>query len=300
MVEKPFKALETPRSAIALALVAIVLGVGSTMMPPSSWPYLLALFYLLAGITAWLCRAEISAVYKRLKRSEISQIPGDFWFVMACVLIEIAVPTFILVSKPSEEDLRVSFFIEGGPPALSVRAEFSNVGKYGAIVTNLSLFEIVALHPKSDPQQNADLCNDVSPTILPIVQMAPQIMGRGAQVGGDTRKSSLYAPESLTIDGRTLDPGSPIPIESGKIQIVSAKFALIPDHWKDFDTLVVCPMVSTRNMQGINGVAICKGASFSYKYTAGDKFSTQQFSSNNWEQHKLLPHVDRAPTCPTP
>src|SRR6185312_12380059 len=122
MDEKP-KALETPRSAVALGFVAIVLGVGSTMMPPSFGPYLLGLFYFLAFITAWLCRGEIEAVYRRLKKSEISQIPGDFWFVMACVLIEVAVPTFILISRPSEEDVRASFFIGGNLPKLTVRAE---------------------------------------------------------------------------------------------------------------------------------------------------------------------------------
>jgi hypothetical protein len=293
------KTLETPRSAVALGFAAIVLGVGSPMMPSSSFPFLIALFYLIALATAWLCRTEIGTLYARIRRSGVmTGIPTDFWFVLICVAVEVVIPTYLLVAKPSDEDLRVSFRIEGGEPnRLDVSYIFLNVGKQSALVNGVWLFEIVALSPKADPVRYIDLCDEIEPKILPIIEMGQRIMGVGAQVGGEGQRSSIYGPRDIRVDGIAWDLKNPVAVENGKTRIISASFDLLPEHWKNSDALVFCPMVGSLDLKYLGGTSICKGKSIGNQLT--ERLGATTILSNTSQQFRILPHSTN-PTCPSP
>jgi hypothetical protein len=282
--------LETPRSAVALGLVAIVLGVGATMMPPSSWPFLIGLFYLIALATAWLCRSEIRTVYKRLRRSGVAAvIPSDFWFVMICVVVEVAVPTYILIAKPGGEDLRASFQIENaGKNTVRITYIFSNNGKNPVFINRIALYEVVAINKKTDATENVSLCDSITLMQAQIANL--NILGPGTQVGGKDFRSSIYYPTELTIKNAPISLSRPFPIDGGKSEILSAIFSLIPEHTTSFDTLVICPVIGTLDEKNISSIAICNGIS---KTITGNGF-IQSISSARFQ---ILPHSN-APTCP--
>jgi hypothetical protein len=193
--------------------------------------------------------------------------------------------------QSSDEDLRASFQIEGMKPNnLEVKYLLRNLGKQTALVSGIGLFEIVATKGLDDPQNTVNLCDDVAPETLLSLQMANQIMGEGAQVGGDTKRNGEYAAITLLVDGAPWDPKTPIPIEGDKIRLVSAAFVTNPDHTKHFNALVLCPMLGTIDIRNIHQTAICRGMSVT---VAG----TQRVESHSMQQFRILPHPPGV-SCP--
>jgi hypothetical protein len=107
----------------------------------------------------------------------------------------------------SDDDLKVSFGFGGQPQnSLSVQFVFRNSGKQTALVKALALLEIAALSQREDPN---DFCDEVTPTELVTTQLAPSIMGPGAQVGADGLRKSLYYPKQVILDGAVADMKTP-------------------------------------------------------------------------------------------
>jgi len=286
-------ALQTPRAAQALTLAALVLSLGVPLMPQVIYPLLISSFYLIAVLTLGLCREEIKSVFGRLARrsNEPPIIPKDFYVVMLMVAVEIAVPTYLLAAKPSEENLVVSFQIEE-PSAHNVHVDyiFRNLGKDTALVQALALLEIAAL---SQTEDTLAFCDQVTPMTLMIVQSGAGFMGPGAQVGDASFRQSLYFPKEITVEGGPVNHKTPLEVDGTKTKTVSATFQLDPNHTKDTDTLVICPVISSLDVNNIAVAAVCRGAAT--QVSMGTFFN--QKTSRSFQQFRLLPHSTK-PTCP--
>jgi hypothetical protein len=256
----PDKAIETPRSALAITIGAVVLSVGATLMPDAARPYLIFSFYVMALLTLWLCQTEINAVWLKISKHQPDAItiPADFWIVMIAVAVELVVPTYFVFANPNEENLQVSPQIEALPAnALRVNYTFRNFGKQSALVRSLALLEIVALSQREDPNE---FCDEIKAIDLVIIETVPSMMGTGAQVGDAALRRSLYYPKEVMIDGVRTGMTTPIEIESTKTKTLTAIFGLNPDHAKDADTLVICPLIFPPLILKIESMLRCVGA----------------------------------------
>jgi hypothetical protein len=207
-----------------------------------------------------------------------SSICVAMFFIFCTIFV---VPLKNLYYK-SDEDLRVSFRSGAEKPSeLTINYLFSNLGKQAALVNSVGLFEIVSTDKMSNPPRNYELCDSNFETTLMVLQTG--FMGRGAQVGGDSQRSSIYFPKESTIDGMPWLAKEPISIDSGKNKIVTSIFELEPNHTTKYNIIVMCPLIVTLNTAARGRTSICRG--FLQTLTGANFISTK---SN--EQFKILPH----------
>jgi hypothetical protein len=195
----------------------------------------------------------------------------------------------------SDENLAVSFQYNNQENKNNIDVEylFLNKGKDSVLVSGVGLFEIVASQSADDPRNNIALCNDsANSRILTSLLFMRRIMGNSAQMGGNTRRSAIYDPIQLTVDGAAWPANLPISIESGKNRIITARFFLESAHLKGFEVAAWCPLVATLDTRSRGGVSICKGVAFTRT-----GLGNSSITDTSHEQYRILP-FDPAHTCP--
>ncbi len=266
-----------PISTVAVAVAVIVQAIFSAMggtvnfLSALMWA---AVLYVFVAERLW-----------KLERLKARSIKAK---VTACLawLVVMIIAGFVPMKElyyRSDEDLRVSFRINTeGQNTLRVTYLFSNLGKQAALVNNIGLFEIVTTEAKGDAGKNYELCDANFETTL-LVLLTTGFMGPGAQVGNDTKKSSIYSPKESSSDGSPWSAKEPLSIESGKNKIVSALFELQPNHIANYSVVALCPLIVTLNTAASGRTSICRGIS---KTVAGTGFVLAQ----SHEQFRILPH----------
>jgi hypothetical protein len=212
--------------------------------------------------------------------------------LVLCAAVYVGVQARAGVPAPlqiTDEDLLVSFQTAlVKPDNLEVKYLLRNRGKQSALVNDVGLFEIVATKGFDDPQDNVRMCDDADAKTLTILRMG--IMGQGAQVGDDSKRSGEYTAITLLVDGAPWEAKTPIPIESGKTRLITATFSINPDHAAHFNTRVFCPVIDAVDIRNIPGTTICRGMA--------QTFSSNEFTeSRSMQQFRILPHSPGA-SCP--
>jgi len=279
-----------------LALLGVVLALVSPWAPSGLfWPAMF-LCYVAGATTLYLCRAELKWIYAKIRRQYVHhhKLPSDFWIVVFLVLIQVGAPTYLIiqhVTAPGDEDLRASFQVEqAGPNQVRVTYIVLNFGKHPVLLNSVGLYEVVTSNKEADAARNIELCDTVSHINIMIAQFAPTMMGKGAQVGSDTFRSSIYWPTEIKIDDIISTLKQPLPVEPEKTRFISALFDLSPDHQTGLNTLVLCPLVGALDEKNVGSVAVCQGVSRTIS-----RGSFVQSSSH--ARFRILPH-STLPTCP--
>jgi hypothetical protein len=251
--------------------------------------FVVAATALIAAYVTWLVktrRKPLSPIARQITLGLLVSafvligLPWSLWWVHAREQSLIA----------PDEDLRVSFQIRSQQPNhLDITYLFLNLGKQSALVNAIGLYEIVAKNKQDDPSKNISLCDSATPESLITLQMAIQIMGPGAQVGRETL-TALYVPETLSVDGTPSDLKVPVSIESGKTRAISAAFTIEPNHTKEHDVIVFCPLVGTLDIKNIGGSSICRAISIT---RTGNRYN----QSSSTARFRVLPHSQGA-SCP--
>jgi hypothetical protein len=286
MVDSGEHVLIGPRVAAALGLYALV-GVGLAMMAVA-FPHLNLLFGFgfiisFAGAVgaAWVGYAEIRKL----------TLTG--WLIAALSAIGFLAPLGVLHYAVSEggEDVRVSFRFEVvGPEKIRVTYLFRNLGTEAALINGVGLYEFVTVHGLAEASNSTEICDGATSMNVVTAQLGQGFMGPGVQVGSNERRFSVYAPTALTIDGAPWDGVAPASIEGGKTKLITAEFVLYPEHRKNYNTLVLCPMVGMIDINNNRGIAICRGISETSN-------GNGRVESTSLQQFRVLPH-SKAPTCP--
>lgn len=143
--------LYMPRTAIAIAIASIPVGILVPVLLPSLVPAVVAGCYVIFVLLCWLCWAELREIYLRLFRPNLGtrgKIPGDFWAVAIPAVIVFVLGTALwIVGVPGAHADGTSITING------TGGECVNYGKnYGTITCNPAL-----------PRQNNKLYQDGLP-----------------------------------------------------------------------------------------------------------------------------------------
>ena len=195
--------LHTPRSAIGLALVGVVLAIGSPWAPAALfWPAMV-LCYVAAGATVYLCRGEFKGILDRFLRRPVHQhkLPSDFWVVSFLLAIQLGFPTYLIVEHlraPGDEDLRASFQMEASAQnEVQVTYIVMNFGKHPVLVNSIGLYELVAKNNNGDPAKNIELCDTATPASVFISELASAMNGGGRSSGREIQKFLSIGPPKL-------------------------------------------------------------------------------------------------------
>lgn len=220
-------------------------------MPPEiSWSGICAAILLMVWSVPWVT-------------AKISLPAGSLVILLVSVTCGFIIHVFGAPFSPSTEDLAVTFRYNNQYRNDDIDVEYllMNRGPSSVIVSAVGLFEIVAFGNKEDdPRSHLKLCNDPqNAEIISSVFFTRHIMGDYAQTGDKSRKSAIYDPVQMTVDGNQWQPNHPILIEAGNDKIVVARFPIEPKHLWSFNIAAWCPLIVTTDTQGRDGISMCPG-----------------------------------------
>jgi hypothetical protein len=186
-------------------------------------------------------------------------------FVAVAALLWSGVNTFFTLFW-QHSDLRVYLRfpkpMQVGTDTLDLSYLFSNMGNQGALVEDVSIYElwINSDHPDFG-EEELHRCEDVSYIRPQFLAFTPREFRREHSQMFKNKDGSLFAavqPDKIYIDG-TEAKSAAVTVEAGKMRVIGATFGtdLLPQA--QYNTVVICPAINFFDSKGQPVLAVCEG-----------------------------------------